>query len=162
MSSVEIDGAADSIRLLLAMESSPTSSPASKDKDAGVLWTEVKVVDDIAVFRGVVPVADKSIAMLLDMDTAMWTHVKTVSGGIAVSRGPTGALQLASKLIDPTEMLRFDDMTATCTVLEQQTNIHDTSVRHITAKPVFPTAARDFVVLTTLHFRTEVLSRKGH
>ncbi|RHY98113.1 hypothetical protein DYB26_014588 [Aphanomyces astaci] len=134
MSSLEIDGAADSIRLLLAMESSPTSSLASKDKAAGGLWTEVKVVDDITVFRGVVPGCE-------------WNAVKAT--GIIPS---CSAPFLASKLLDDAEMPRFDKMVAYVSVLSGATSratCPATTGRHMQLKPVLVTKARDFVVTTT-------------
>ncbi|RHY25998.1 hypothetical protein DYB32_007954 [Aphanomyces invadans] len=95
-----------------------------------IAWTEVKLHDGIAVYRGAVPNSD-------------WNAVKAT----CVVQCP--AWFLAGKLQNPADMTTFDTMTASCHVLADFSG--RVSVRHVQAKPVFPTTARDFVVVTAVH-----------
>jgi len=45
-------------------------------------------------------------------------------------------------------MSTFDEMTDNCRVIEDVCPATKTSVRYVQAKPVFPTSARDFLVVT--------------
>ncbi|KAF0694945.1 Aste57867_14200 [Aphanomyces stellatus] len=117
-----IEHGAESVRLLLDKE-----SPACQD----TTWTEAKSSGDgITVFRGIVADSD-------------WNAVKATG----VIHCP--AAFLADKLQDVSEMTTFDDMTASCIVVEDVCAATKTSVRYAQAKPVFPTTARDFVVITS-------------
>ncbi|KAH9154009.1 hypothetical protein AeRB84_003833 [Aphanomyces euteiches] len=111
----------ESVRILL-----DKASPTCED----TTWTEVKTVDEITVYRGIVAGSD-------------WNAVK------AQGRIPCSGDFLADKLQDAAEMTTFDDMTATCKVIQVVDAATKTSIRYVQAKPVFPTSARDFLVVTS-------------
>ncbi|ETW00317.1 hypothetical protein H310_07688 [Aphanomyces invadans] len=97
------------------------------EKDTSVAWSHVKEYDGINISRGVV-------------DDNDWNVIKAVG----IVRCP--ARILADRLTDPKEMKTFDENTDVCNVL---VDVDDrTKVLHVKAKAVFPTTARDFVVVT--------------
>lgn len=113
--------------------------------------------------------ADQSIFEILAKDdgsdkTTTWTHVKNTDG-VSVDRGvnahsPWNAIKatttvhcsandLASKLNDPQQMHIFDEMTDNCRIIEALNPAETKTIRYVQAKPVFPTTARDFLVVTS-------------
>jgi hypothetical protein len=93
-------------------------------------WINVKKVDGIEVDRAIV-------------GNSAWQSIK------ATATVECSAENLAQQLTTADEMPRFDTMTSSCVVLNQVTP--HTSVRYVQAKPVFPTTARDFLVVTSEH-----------
>ncbi|KAF0714196.1 Aste57867_3992 [Aphanomyces stellatus] len=116
--STYVEHGAESVRLLLAREAGADHTQ----------WSEARrTADNIVVYRGVVP-------------HSSWNCIKTTA------RMQCSAAFLAAKLVDANELTTYDTMSAVC---HQVATIDAyTSVRHVQAKPVFPTRARDFVVLT--------------
>ncbi|OQR86209.1 hypothetical protein ACHHYP_10843 [Achlya hypogyna] len=108
----------DSIRDLLAKD-------AGADKNT--VWSHVKDSDGISVHRGVV-------------HNSPWNCIK------ATAHVHCSAETLAGHLADASQMHIFDEMTDNCRVVEV---LNPTaSIRYVQAKPVFPTTARDFLVVT--------------
>ncbi|RHZ31599.1 hypothetical protein DYB37_006181 [Aphanomyces astaci] len=101
----------------------------ASSKDTSIKWSLVKQYDGIDISRGVVEGND-------------WNAIKAV--GII----RCAARFLADRLTDPNEMKSFDNNTDVCDVLD---DVDDhTKVLHVRAKAVFPTTARDFVVVTAI------------
>ncbi|OQR93554.1 hypothetical protein THRCLA_08426 [Thraustotheca clavata] len=122
-----------------------------------------------------IAIGHKSIEELLAKDNntdehTTWGEAK-MSHGVKVSKGvvagnPWNCIKatavvecsakfLADKLNDPNEMSTFDEMTDNCRVIEVN---GVTSVRYVQAKPVFPTTARDFLVVTAMEERGDVIA----
>ncbi|OQR92750.1 hypothetical protein ACHHYP_03236 [Achlya hypogyna] len=109
--------------------------------DPTTVWSDAKLSHGVHVSRGVV-------------EGNAWNCIK------ATSIVSCSADLLASKLTDPAEMSTFDEMTDNCRVVEV---FGTTSVRYVQAKPVFPTTARDFLVVTAeeRHGNTIVIGTKS-
>jgi hypothetical protein len=90
-------------------------------------WHPVKEVDGISISRGIVKGSE-------------WNSLK------AVSTIRCAAVDVAAYLTDVSAMLTYDDNLDIVKILSVIDS--KTSIRYVRAKPVFPTAARDFVVLT--------------
>ncbi|KDO32167.1 hypothetical protein SPRG_03383 [Saprolegnia parasitica CBS 223.65] len=113
---------------VLALGQQSIAEVLAKDanEDPRTTWGEAKLSHGVLVSRGVVA-------------GNAWNCIKaTATIGCA-------AEVLAAKLADADEMSTFDEMTDNCRVLR---DLGATSVRYVQAKPVFPTTARDFLVVT--------------
>ncbi|OQR90199.1 hypothetical protein THRCLA_09410 [Thraustotheca clavata] len=100
--------------------------------DKSTTWSYVKESDNVIIYRGV-------------NDNSPWNCIK------AIATVNCSADELAKQLNDPDQMSNFDEMTDNCRVIEQLNPTGTTSIRYVQAKPVFPTTARDFLVVTTEH-----------
>ncbi|KAH9106733.1 hypothetical protein LEN26_014480 [Aphanomyces euteiches] len=111
----------ESFRLVMARENGAD----------GTEWRVAKSSDGMTVSRGIVP-------------NVSWHCIKSTS------RMPCSMTTLADKLNDAKEMTTFDEMTSSCEVLPSLAP-SGTSVRHVKAKPIFPTQTREFVVISSEH-----------
>ncbi|OQR95291.1 hypothetical protein ACHHYP_00128 [Achlya hypogyna] len=98
--------------------------------DKRTTWSHVKDTDGVTVFRGV-------------NDHSPWNCIK------ATTTVHCSVDELAKQLNDPAQMSVFDEMTDNCRVVEALNPSETTSIRYVQAKPVFPTTARDFLVVTS-------------
>ncbi|KAH9192288.1 hypothetical protein AeNC1_005728 [Aphanomyces euteiches] len=95
--------------------------------DDDVAWSLAKEMDGVVVSRGVVPGNE-------------WNCMK------AVTRIQCSAEFLAGKLTDPTTMTSYDDNTDSVDVIKVVDD--NTKILHVRAKAVFPTTAREVVIVT--------------
>ncbi|EQC37535.1 hypothetical protein SDRG_05136 [Saprolegnia diclina VS20] len=114
----------------LALGAKSITDIVAKDSgaDKSTSWSHVKDTDGVSIDRGVV-------------DGSAWNAIK------ATTTVDCAADDLAAKLSDASQMHIFDEMTDNCRVIEALKD--STSIRYVQAKPVFPTTARDFLVVTS-------------
>ena len=103
----------------------------SKDRNECELttWEGMKIVDDVALWKGEVLNSD-------------WVALKAK---VVVQASSETIMNL---LNDVTRMPDFDTMVKDCTVIESLTDSGSASIRLVRAKAVFPTAAREFLVVS--------------
>ncbi|OQR88663.1 hypothetical protein THRCLA_10174 [Thraustotheca clavata] len=106
--------------------------------DKNTEWSFVRDEEGVAVYRGVV-------------NDSAWNCIK------AVMTVECSAEDLAKQLNDPDQMSHFDEMTDNCRVIELLNPTGTSSIRYVQAKPVFPTTARDFLVVTTEQREEDVI-----
>ncbi|OQR90201.1 hypothetical protein THRCLA_09408 [Thraustotheca clavata] len=100
--------------------------------DKSTTWSFAKESDGVVAYRGI-------------NEHSPWNCIK------AITTVNCSAEELAKQLNDPNQMSNFDEMTDNCRVIEQLNPTGTTSIRYVQAKPVFPTTARDFLVVTSEH-----------
>ncbi|KAF0697945.1 Aste57867_11398 [Aphanomyces stellatus] len=122
-----VDFGKESLRLLDMRESGHDSTE----------WHEAKHGDDVVVYRGIV-------------DGSVWNCIKTVAT-IHCS-----AAYLCDRLNDAKAMTTFDEMSEYCHVIADIDAATGTSIRHVKAKAIFPTSARDFLVVTSAAYTDKV------
>lgn len=116
----------ESVQVMLKYYYAPDGST---DPEKTCTFEYVQDTEGIALSRGVVPSSD-------------WNALRAVMP-IKASKE-----KLAQVILDAKRLTELDDMVEHCEVIYEVEGTK-TSVRYVTAKAVFPTTARDFLVVTS-------------